>query len=75
MAYFDGPADAEKLIGLVTKVDYEGGLCEYLFGYGGEVPDEIYGEAQDAIQAYKRFEGAFESLLSQHGLSFSDALA
>ncbi len=70
MGYFDGPADADKVSGLATKVDYEGGLCEYLFGYGGEVPDEIYAESQEAIQAWEKFLSAYEALLTQYGISY-----
>lgn len=69
MGYYDGPLDTELVSALAEKVDWEGGLSNYLFGYGGEVPKELQVLAQEAKQTWNAFEKAYESLLTQYGVS------
>lgn len=47
---------------IAAKIDYEGGLAEYLLSYGGEMPEEFQEEVQDFIDAYHNLITKMEEL-------------
>jgi len=55
----------ENLENLVQKIDWEGGLFEYLFNYGGEMPDELKDRVNDIQSSLQSLENEFATLLDQ----------
>jgi len=58
----------EELQELQEKIDYEGGLFEYIIGYAGPngMPEEIRPQARALEEAAQELQSAFENLLEQH---------
>ena len=60
----------EELQELQEKIDYEGGLYEYVIHYAGAggMPDEVYPQAKALEDAAHKLQSAFQDLLDQHNV-------
>ncbi|KKL84042.1 hypothetical protein LCGC14_1968640 [marine sediment metagenome] len=60
----------EELQELQEKIDYEGGLYEYILGYAGAggMPKEVYLQARALEDAAHKLQSAFQDLLDQHNV-------
>jgi len=56
----------EALEELDGKIDYEGGMLEYVCGYGGEMPDELSEQTANLGQAYEDLYTAYNALFEKH---------
>jgi hypothetical protein len=52
----------------LEKVDWEGGLLDYVCGYGGPVPEAMAAEAEELERAAARLEAAFHAYRALHGV-------
>ena len=57
---------AEELSDLQQKIDWEGGLTEYVTGYGGDMPEELTEQTEAVKVAVRELEAGFRLLLAQH---------
>ena len=58
----------ETLTDLLSKIDWEGGLVEYVCGYGGDMPDELSDAVNNLKQAVSTLENDFGILLKNHNV-------
>jgi hypothetical protein len=58
----------EELDDLQNKIDWEGGLIDYVCGYGGSMPEELSKEVNAVKLAVSELENRFEELLTENGV-------
>ncbi len=60
----------KELQELQEKIDWEGGLYEYIIGYAGAsgMPEEVYPQAKALEDAAREVQSAFQTLLEQHNV-------
>ena len=56
----------EELSELQGKIDYEGGLIEYVCGYGGDMPAQVADEVKAVKASVRELEDSFEALLNEN---------
>lgn len=58
----------EELLELQGKIDWEGGLFEYIINYAGPegMPEEVQPQARVLVEAAHELQAAFQDLLEQH---------
>ncbi len=61
-------SETEQLNELQSKIDYEGGLIEYVCGYGGDMPEQLADEVKAVKESVRALEGSFHALLDEHGV-------
>lgn len=60
--------NTDNLLNLEHKIDYEGGMVEYICGYGGDMPDELKAEVDAVKLAVEALNTKYRALLEEFGV-------
>ncbi len=60
--------NADNLLNLEHKIDYEGGMVEYICGYGGDMPEELIAEVEAVRLAVENLNTKYRALLKEFGV-------